>query len=204
MIKKLSMVCAAALLAGACADSTSAPGTAAPSSPAPKQFAVFFGVDSAQLDNRASATVGEAYAAYQAEFSARISASGYTDRAGSEEYNMALSMRRANAVKEALVQRGVPASSIVAVARGENDPMVVTADQVSEAKNRRVVVAVMSRNAEYCRALTVKYREYARNTQIDNDAAVAILRCEQGNPAAGIPVLMTLLTNAKVALPPRE
>ena len=47
-------------------------------------------------------------------------------------------MRRANAVKGALVSEGVNANTIALDAKGESDPMVPTADGVREPQNRRV------------------------------------------------------------------
>jgi outer membrane protein OmpA-like peptidoglycan-associated protein len=58
---------------------------------------------------------------------------GHTDQTGSEQYNMALSERRANAVKNALVQKGVDPGRIMAVGMGECCP--VSSDN---AANRRV------------------------------------------------------------------
>jgi outer membrane protein OmpA-like peptidoglycan-associated protein len=49
----------------------------------------------------------------------RVRTAGHTDTSGSEVYNMALSLRRANAVKDALVKVGVPAAAITTVGRGE-------------------------------------------------------------------------------------
>ncbi|RKT13758.1 YXWGXW repeat-containing protein [Paraburkholderia sp. RAU2J] len=49
---------------------------------------------------------------------------GYTDRLGSDSYNMNLSQQRANAVKSALVAQGVPAAKISAVGLGAQDPIV--------------------------------------------------------------------------------
>jgi OOP family OmpA-OmpF porin len=49
---------------------------------------------------------------------------GYADRIGSEKYNMALSQRRADAVKAYLVEQGVNGNNVETVARGEADPVV--------------------------------------------------------------------------------
>ena len=49
---------------------------------------------------------------------------GYTDRLGSASANLALSQRRANAVREALIQQGVPAEKIRAKGLGSRDPVV--------------------------------------------------------------------------------
>lgn len=49
---------------------------------------------------------------------------GYTDRLGSDSYNMDLSQRRANAIKTVLVAQGVPEANIRAVGLGAQDPIV--------------------------------------------------------------------------------
>ena len=53
---------------------------------------------------------------------------------------MALSIRRANAVKDALVRAGIPANQIAVIGKGESDPLVPTADGVREPQNRRVEI----------------------------------------------------------------
>jgi OmpA-OmpF porin, OOP family len=65
---------------------------------------------------------------------------GHADRAGSDAYNQRLSERRSAAVRDALVQRGIPANEIVTMGRGERDPAVPTPDGVREPRNRRVVI----------------------------------------------------------------
>jgi OOP family OmpA-OmpF porin len=49
---------------------------------------------------------------------------GYTDRLGSEQYNMGLSQRRANAVKSYLTSKGVSPNRVMAEGRGESNPVV--------------------------------------------------------------------------------
>lgn len=65
---------------------------------------------------------------------------GHTDRVGSQEGNDSLSKRRAEMIREQLVVSGVDASRVDAVGRGERDPLVPTADEVAEPKNRRVEI----------------------------------------------------------------
>jgi outer membrane protein OmpA-like peptidoglycan-associated protein len=55
---------------------------------------------------------------------------------------MALSLRRANAVKDALVRNGVPAQVVAVIGRGEAGLLVQTGDGVREPQNRRVEIAV--------------------------------------------------------------
>jgi outer membrane protein OmpA-like peptidoglycan-associated protein len=105
-------------------------------------FIVFFDFDKSDLTPAAQDTIAKAAAAYKTKGGAQLKASGHTDRAGTEEYNMALSLRRANAVKDQLVRDGVAASDISVVGLGESQPMVPTADGVREAQNRRVEIVI--------------------------------------------------------------
>jgi outer membrane protein OmpA-like peptidoglycan-associated protein len=53
-----------------------------------------------------------------------------------------LSLRRANAVKNALVREGIPPDQIAVVGRGESQNLVPTQDGVREAQNRRVEIVL--------------------------------------------------------------
>ena len=124
-------------------------GAAAPPPPpppapavAPPSFMVFFDWDRANLSDQALNTIRQAAAAFKSKGSARITATGHTDTSGPEAYNMALSLRRANAVKDALVREGVPAQAITVIGRGEAGLLVQTADGVREPQNRRVEIVI--------------------------------------------------------------
>lgn len=67
---------------------------------------------------------------------------GHADRAGSDQYNMGLSQRRANAVAALLQSMGIDRGAIATAAKGESQPRVPTADGVREPQNRRVEVTV--------------------------------------------------------------
>lgn len=77
---------------------------------------------------------------------------GYSDRIGSDKSNLALSTRRANAVRDYLIQRGVPAGQITAVGRGSIEPVVECKTEKGQAlidclaPNRRVEIRVAPRN----------------------------------------------------------
>lgn len=62
---------------------------------------------------------------------------GHTDSSGSTAYNDKLSLKRANAIKDGLVARGIAAELIRVEARGESDLLVKTPDNVREPANRR-------------------------------------------------------------------
>ncbi|GEP58630.1 OmpA family protein [Reyranella soli] len=109
---------------------------------APPSFMVFFDWDRSNLSQQALNTIRQAAAAFKSKGNARITATGHTDTSGPEAYNMALSLRRANAVKDALVREGVPAQAITVIGRGEAGLLVQTADGVREPQNRRVEIVI--------------------------------------------------------------
>jgi outer membrane protein OmpA-like peptidoglycan-associated protein len=108
----------------------------------PPSFMVFFDWDRSNLSAQALATIKQAADAFKAKGSARITATGHTDTSGPEAYNMALSLRRANAVKDALVRNGVPAQAITVIGKGESQLLVPTGDNVREPQNRRVEIVI--------------------------------------------------------------
>ena len=73
---------------------------------------------------------------------AEIAVIGHTDRVGAVEYNDTLSLRRAERVRRDFVDRGIPTGAIDVAGRGEREPVVPTADEVSEPRNRRVEINV--------------------------------------------------------------
>jgi outer membrane protein OmpA-like peptidoglycan-associated protein len=110
--------------------------------PPVNSYMVFFDWDRSNLSQQALTTIQQAATAYKTKGSARITATGHADRSGPENYNMALSLRRANAVKDALVRDGVPATAITVLGKGETQPLVPTADGVREPQNRRVEIVL--------------------------------------------------------------
>jgi OmpA-OmpF porin, OOP family len=67
---------------------------------------------------------------------------GYTDSTGTEKYNMGLSMRRAEAVRDYMVSEGVARSIIKVSGEGETKPVASNASSEGRAKNRRVEIHV--------------------------------------------------------------
>ena len=208
MLKKLLGLVAAAYLLGACA-SEDAPPPPPPPPPAPQNFMVFFDWDSTKLSDASLNVLEQARDAFKNKQDARITATGHTDTSGSEAYNMALSLRRANAVKDAMVKLGVPAAAITTVGVGEKNLLVKTGDGVREPQNRRVEIAVAgvvaaTNDLAYCRAMSQLYRRNVSNSNSDSVAGDALAKCEAGQTAVGIPVLEKLLTDAKITLPKRS
>ena len=141
MIKPLIAVIGVGVSLGACDSQSQRLTTPSPSATAQTPSLVFFDWDKSTLSPEAMATISQAAAAYRATGSARITNIGNTDTSGSTDYNMALSIRRADAVKRALIQKGVPAAAIETAGRGQTNLLIPTADGVREPQNRRVELA---------------------------------------------------------------
>jgi hypothetical protein len=211
MLKPSIAFVGAALLVGACSE-TQAVQAPPPPPVQSTSFMVFFDWDRSDVSAVAMNTIQQAADAFRSTGQSQITAIGHTDTSGPRDYNLALSLRRANAVKDVLVRDGVPATAISVVGRGEDDLLVPTPDGVREPQNRRVViqlgngqvsqvgVGVFRDQATYCKALSDKYREYRRG-EIRPDASAAMYQCEQGKYSEAIPVLEDGLIMDKIPLP---
>jgi len=124
-------------LAGAASD---------PTSPAYFQQAVgdrvLFAVDQSTLSGEAQATLdGQArWLMENRDFSATIE--GHADEQGTREYNLALGARRANAVQEYLVSRGVAGNRLRTVSYGKERPIEICSEESCYAQNRRAVTVL--------------------------------------------------------------
>jgi outer membrane protein OmpA-like peptidoglycan-associated protein len=108
----------------------------------PKSFLVYFqeGADALTPESLVEFDLIKADIAQRP--AAEIMVIGHTDRVGSLQLNDELSRKRADAVRELLIGAGLPAERIEAAGRGEREPLVPTADEVAEPKNRRVEINV--------------------------------------------------------------
>ena len=108
--------------------------------PIPGPFIVFFDWDRSDITPEAASILDNAAAAYQQTGSANVTLAGNADKSGSDQYNVGLSQRRADAVRSYMVGRGIPDGTISTEAFGEGRPLVETADGVREPQNRRVEI----------------------------------------------------------------
>lgn len=104
----------------------------------------FFAFDSAALKPAGREILNKVAAQLQSLNLESAIATGYTDSVGTAEYNLALSKRRANAVKAYLVSKGVPADQIVTVGKGEAEPAATNQTAPGRALNRRVVLEIVA------------------------------------------------------------
>ncbi len=73
---------------------------------------------------------------------------GHTDNIGSSTYNLDLSLRRAEAVKDALVEKGIAPERILAKGYGEAYPVASNADAAGRQRNRRVEIVILKEGVE--------------------------------------------------------
>jgi len=108
----------------------------------PESFLLYFEFDSYILTAESSQLVDRILQAIHDRDSQDIAIIGHTDRAGDEEYNQTLSLGRAQVVRDLLVAKGINSEFIQVLSYGEGNSLIPTADDVPEAKNRRVEVVV--------------------------------------------------------------
>jgi outer membrane protein OmpA-like peptidoglycan-associated protein len=89
-----------------------------------------------------NAGLAKAKAAIEARKSCDLSVIGHSDRVGDNSANKGISMQRAESVAKALTGIGVTKECMDIRYYGENDPVIPTADNVDEPRNRRVEVEI--------------------------------------------------------------
>jgi len=118
-----------------------APAPAPAAAPAGKPIMTFedvnFDFDKATLRPTAAAKIDKAVA-YVKETEGEFELKGYADSIGSEAYNLKLSQRRADAVRNAMIKQGAPADRITAKGYGEASPAASNSTKAGRAQNRRV------------------------------------------------------------------
>ena len=119
---------------------------AEPSKPAPSsvrqsvviQADALFDFDKSVVRPDGKKSIDEALAKIKGVDLEMVIATGHTDSIGSDKYNQRLSERRAAAVKEYLVSKGIPASKITTIGKGETQPVATNKTAEGRQKNRRV------------------------------------------------------------------
>lgn len=108
----------------------------------PLKFILYFESDTTKLSPRSLQQFQEILASIASREIPDISVIGHTDRTASDEYNHQLSLRRANAIRDIILTGSIDPQRVEVTAHGENDPVVETADNVSEPMNRRVEIII--------------------------------------------------------------
>lgn len=99
---------------------------------------VNFAFDSAVLKPNAKEKIDKAVAHIQKMSDETFELLGHTDSIGTEEYNLGLSQRRADAVRNAMIKLGVAPERLIARGYGESKPIATNSTKEGRAQNRRV------------------------------------------------------------------
>jgi outer membrane protein OmpA-like peptidoglycan-associated protein len=105
-------------------------------------FTLYFDTNSTEVASGSQPALTALLAEVAQRPAVEVQVTGHTDRVGTDTDNDRLSLERAEAVRSMLIQRGIKASFIRAVGRGEREPLVPTPDEQPEPRNRRVEVIV--------------------------------------------------------------
>lgn len=100
---------------------------------------VFFAFDSSSLDSKAQSTLSKQAEWLSQNKDVNATIAGHCDIRGTREYNLGLGERRANAVKQFLVNSGVASGRLKVVSYGKERPAAVGDTEEAHRYNRRAV-----------------------------------------------------------------
>lgn len=106
----------------------------------PKSYVLYFEAGSNQLTAESQAEFAKLRSEVGERAAVEVMVIGHTDTVGNALGNDALSLKRAESVRDLLVEAGVAGEKMEAVGRGERELLVPTADEVDEPANRRVEI----------------------------------------------------------------
>jgi peptidoglycan-associated lipoprotein len=103
---------------------------------------VFFAFNESNISDEAQATLDK-QASWMAKYpNVTVQVAGNCDDRGTEEYNLALGQRRANAARDYLVAKGVASSRITTISYGKDRPTALGDDEQAWAQNRNAITSV--------------------------------------------------------------
>jgi len=105
---------------------------------------ILFPHDSARITPAAAAILDKAVATLKRRSDIRVEVAAHTDSSASDEYNQALSDRRAASVMEYFKAHGISASRLTAKGYGESQPIATNTTKEGRKKNRRVELRVLN------------------------------------------------------------
>jgi outer membrane protein OmpA-like peptidoglycan-associated protein len=108
----------------------------------PIKYILFFLHNSSQLTSKSKTVIPQIVQTIREKGSPDIIISGHTDAVGTTEYNYKLSFDRAKAISSILVSKGIVPTYITVTSHGKGNPLIKTADNVPEPRNRRVEVVI--------------------------------------------------------------
>ncbi len=103
---------------------------------------VYFDTDKATIKPKSFKQLNEIAGLLKEKKGMEIEIAGHTDNVGTKEHNMALSQRRADAIRNYLIKKGANPNHITAVGYGDQQPIDSNATPEGRAKNRRIEVRI--------------------------------------------------------------
>ncbi len=103
---------------------------------------VFFEFNKSNLSDEARATLGRQASWLGTYPQVQVQVAGNCDERGTEEYNLALGQRRANAARDYLVANSVASARITTISYGKDRPIAAGSDEASWAQNRNATTSV--------------------------------------------------------------
>lgn len=110
--------------------------------PKVQTYTLYFDLASDTLTEESSRTLDSIVSEVGTRQAVEIILVGHSDRLGTPEVNAALSLRRAERMRQLVIDRGAAAEIVTAIGVGEDDPEIETGDDVEEARNRRVEITI--------------------------------------------------------------
>ena len=107
---------------------------------------IYFDFNKSVLLEESFKTLDLLYETFVSNPGLKVEISGHTDSIGSDQYNQGLSQRRADAVVEYLVNKGIDTESFITEGYGEKKPIADNATEEGRALNRRVEMKVLENN----------------------------------------------------------
>ena len=104
-------------------------------------YGIGFDFDSAAIRTESTAVLDDLYAGLAGDTAPQIQIIGHSSSEGADDYNRDLSQRRAASVVDALIDRGIDAGRLVAVGKGEDEPIASNNDEAGRSLNRRVEIS---------------------------------------------------------------
>jgi OOP family OmpA-OmpF porin len=102
--------------------------------------AALFDFDSSEIKTASYPMLGQAVTILEKNPSMKVSLQGHTDNIGNDEYNMGLSLRRADAIKAYLVKKGIAENRLATEGFGSTKPLSPNSSETGRSLNRRVVL----------------------------------------------------------------
>ena len=106
---------------------------------------VLFDFNESTIRSYSYSLINDAYDKLAADKDAYLIIDGNTDKIGTEEYNQQLSIRRANAVRDYLITKGIDSSRISIIGNGEREPVAPNNTGLGRRKNRRAEMIIKIR-----------------------------------------------------------